>query len=411
MRSVRAWHVSLVGLLLLLLAVGVQKVWSIDFWWQIRNGEWIVEHGKVPTREMYSWSAAGNPLREMRWLYCTAVYLLFARVGEWAPSLLQAALVSAAWLALAWPFRRDLRHPMVIALLALGLCAGLARWVMRPELATYLSFALFLTFLARLRETGGWRCILALFVTQVFWVNTHTLFLFGPILAWCFFAGDAVQRRIDRMRGGPPSPLINTRLAITGVAVTAACWINPYFHDGAMYAVQMYRETRAGHATNQIIGEMRSPLAIPHADWTWDLFACVILALTSTFIVARAWRRLDVVTGGILLLGLILFAQLQRNTPLLALCAVWAALRTIHTAPRGSGEVGARRAWVAHGAVAAWCVLAAWFIAADRVGAKLNQPRERGLGVVRGIVPEGGAGFLREHPPTGRLFNVVRDGA
>lgn len=412
MRSGRAWMLSLAALLLLLLAVGVQKVWSIDFWWQIRNGEWIIEHGKVPTSEMYSWSAAGNPLREMRWLYCAAVYLLFDRVGEWAPSFLQAALVSAAWLALAWPFRKNLRNPAVIALLALGLLAGIARWVMRPELATYLSFALFLTLLARLRETGGWRCILALFVTQVFWVNTHTLFLFGPILAWCFFAGDAVQRRVDRIRGGPPAPLVNTRLAITGVAVTAACWINPYFHDGAMYAVQMYRETRAGHATNQIIGEMRSPLAIPLADWTWDLFACVILAMVSTAIVARAWRRFDVVTCGILLLGLILFAQLQRNTPLFALCAVWAALRTLPTAPAAATtNDGIDLARLGHVATATACLLAAWYIACDRVGPRLNQPREFGLGIVRTIIPEGAARSARPDRPDGRLFNVVRDGA
>lgn len=412
MRLGRAWMLSLAALLLLLLAVGVQKVWSIDFWWQIRNGEWIIEHGKVPTSEMYSWSAAGNPLREMRWLYCAAVYLLFARVGEWAPSLLQATLVSAAWLALAWPFRKDLRNPATIALLALGLCAGLARWVMRPELATYLSFALFLTILARLREAGGWRCVLALFVTQVFWVNTHTLFLFGPILAWCFFVGDAVQRRVDRIRGHPPAPLVNTRLAITGVAVTAACWINPYFHDGAMYALQMYRETRAGHATNQIIGEMRSPLAIPLADWTWDLVACVILAVVATGIVARAWRRFDAVTCGILLLGLILFVQLQRNTPLFAFCAVWAALRTLHTAPASaSTDATSRRALFGHIAAAAGCVLAAWYIACDRVGPRLNQPREFGLGIVHTITPEGAAQYLRAHRPRGRIFNVVRDGA
>ncbi|MDX2131382.1 MAG: tetratricopeptide repeat protein [Planctomycetota bacterium] len=445
---------ALAGLGVLLLAAGLQKVWSIDVWWQLRNGQWIVEHLDVPRSEMYSWTNAGAPLREMRWLYCAALYLLYARVGDWSMTLLQAAAVWSAWAITIWPFRRMLRHPLVPWIIGLGVAAGLGRWVMRPELATYVGVALSLALLSRLRgrdEPGDghgaptahvpadafasarahgarprpfpYLTVGSLVLMQVLWTNLHTLFFFGPLLAWCFVAGEGVQRAIDRARGAPRRPLVSLPLLAGAVGSTLACWANPYFHDGAMYVVQMFRETRAGHATNQFIGEMRSPTEMPLADWTWDLVAGAILACVGVTIAALNIRRFDVVRLGILALGVILFIQLQRNAPMLALMAAWAALgelRSLAAARRSSPHAGSPRAPSAASVLArraspvaflVACLLAAWFIASDRVGPRLNQPRESGFGVVEWTLPAGGVAFLAENPPSGRLFNTIRDGA
>lgn len=416
----RAWLPGVTGVALLLIAAAIQKVWSIDFWWQLRNGEWIVEHLAVPRQEMYSWTNAGAPLREMRWIYCAVIYLLYSRVGEWAPSVLQALAVTGVWIVVAWPYRRNLRHPLAVLLLALGIAAGLGRWVMRPELATYLEFALFLMLLTELRTAATlparrrWLIVGGLAGLQVLWTNLHTLFLFGPVLAWCFVCGDALQRFIDRRRALNDRPLVNLSLVAAAVGVSAACWVNPYFHDGAMYALQMYRETRGEHATSQFIGEMRSPLRIPIGDWTWDLTAAAALGLLSVAIAAAHRRQFDVVRAGILLLGLILFAQLQRNAPLLAICTVWASLGNL-AAPRTtvSDVLSPAHPWAkaGHVGVLVACGLAAWFVVTDRIGPRLNQPREFGLGVVKTTLPSGAAEFLKEHKPTGNLFNTIRDGA
>ncbi|CAG1004560.1 hypothetical protein PHYC_03152 [Phycisphaerales bacterium] len=420
-RPGRAWLFGLAGVVLLLIAATAQKVWSIDFWWQLRNGEWICEHRAVPHEEIYSWTAAGTPLREMRWVYCAVIYGVYTHLGAWALTVVQALAVMGTWAAVACPYRRMLLHHLPLLLLAMGIFAGLGRWVMRPELATYFEFALFLTLLTHLRHAGQprrrWVLIAALAVSQVCWTNLHTLFLFGPVLAWCFVFGDGLQRVIDRARGQASRPAFLSRwLFLAALAVSGACWANPYFHDGAMYVLQMYRETRGEHATNQFIGEMRSPLGIPLGDWTWDLVVAAALGLLAAVIAIATRRRFDVVRTGILLLGLILFAQLQRNAPLLAIAAVWASLGNLSAVGLGSQEplqrtAKSRLASGTHVALFAACLVTSWFIMTDRIGPRLNQPREFGFGIVEWVLPRGAADFLAANRPVGNLFNTIRDGA
>lgn len=415
----RAALLGILALGVLLAAVGFQKVWSIDVWWQLRNGQWIVEHLDVPDQQMYSWTNPGTPLREMRWLYCAVLYLCFDRLGDWSLTILQALGVWAAWGITIWPFRRLLHHPLAVAVLALGIVAGLGRWVMRPELATYVGVALSLALLARLREHGRdgtpapfpWAILVGLVVAQVLWTNLHTLFFFGPILAWCFAAGDGVQRRIDRVRLGVRAAPINVALVAAALGTTLACWVNPYFHHGAMYVVQMYQETRGEHATNQFISEMRSPLAMPLSTWTWDLVAGAILALVAGVLALANARRFDVVRLGILLLGVILFVQLQRNAPMLALMAAWSALGELRARVGEAPPSHSRGVALARWGVLGACLLAAWYIVANRIGPRLNQPRESGLGMVWWTTPMRTTEFLTQHPPAGNLFNTIRDGA
>lgn len=429
------WWAVILALAILLVAVAVQKVYSADLWWQVRNGEWIIEHADVPTTEMYSYTAQGAPLREMRWIYCVVIAKVWS-LGEWAPSVLQAMLVSLTWGVLLWPHRRVLGHPAVALAVLLGLVAGSARWVMRPELMTYLMMAAFLVLLDRSRRTAfagrGSPVVWALPLLQVVWVNTHTTFVFGPVLCTGFLLADAIARWITgarAARAGLSGPrAVSLPLLAATALVVGACWVNPYGHSGAMYALQMYQETSAGHATRRLITEMRSPLEIPLASWGWDFWACAALVLLAAVAAGRsaftAWREsrdngllapadLAGLLGGVLVrLGLVglaayLFTMLQRNTPMTAVLGAWVVCSAVAVAP----EVR-RPALRAASLAASLAALAiAWFFATDRYAVARDLPREWGLGIVRWYQPRGAEQFILERAPRGHLFNVVRDGS
>src|SRR5437762_3938444 len=93
---VEPWRVGMAGVVLLFLAVSVQKIWAGDFWGELRNGEWILSHWAWPRVDEYSFTAAGREVREVRWLYCVAVALLW-KVGAWALCLGQVVLLGAVW--------------------------------------------------------------------------------------------------------------------------------------------------------------------------------------------------------------------------------------------------------------------------------------------------------------------------
>src|ERR1044071_8082519 len=133
-----------VGLLTLFVAVAVQRLWSADTWTLLSIGRWVVEHRGWPRVEEWTGTGAGHQWIELRWLFCVPMELAFTRVGERAPSVMAVGLVGLAIGGLVWRSRRVMGEPLAVLVVALGLVAGMTRWVMRPELVTYAMVAGFL---------------------------------------------------------------------------------------------------------------------------------------------------------------------------------------------------------------------------------------------------------------------------
>lgn len=419
----RWWWISLGGLVVLLLAMTVQKIWGADTWWQLATGRWMVEHRGVPRVDVFSYTAAGREWIELRWLFCLGLYLGW-QVG--GPALLiagQVVMIGATWVVIAWPSRRALVSPGGAAVLGIALTAGLGRWVLRPELTTYLLAAVFLVELSSLargdrgeteKRAGRFAgCRMA--ALQVVWVNAHTLFVMGPVLCWVFVAGDAAQRGWVRRRGGAVgAAAANVRLVAIAVGVSAACLVNPYFVRGALFPVTLWREIQAGNVMAANIGEFKSPLAIPLSRWTPDLYAAAALVVLGGASFALR-RRVDLARVGVFVAGAYLAAKAQRNIGLLSIMGGWAALANLSDAAReASGSErwasrGATRAG-AHVAIGLACVGLAWHIASDRMWEAIGAPRETGVGVAEFNTPEETARFLKESGARGPVFNAIRDG-
>jgi Flp pilus assembly protein TadD len=412
------FYAAVAGLALLFIAVSVQKIWAGDFWGQLRTGEWILQHRAVPTADEYTWTRAGTPWVEVRWLYEVAIALGW-RVGPWFLCLGQAALLGATWLILFWPSRAALRNPAGLGVLALGLAAGAGRWVLRPELVTDLMLAVFLVALdaasTRRRIGRAWLLVLA----QALWTNSHSVYALGPILAWTF-AGSAVAAdlfaRVRARDQGRPPPLVSRfslRFVLLAGAITAACLVNPYFARGALYALEMYREAGASSAVGQTLGELRSPFAMPLDQWTWDLWAALALfvAVSATFVLNA--RRVPLARAIVFCAACVLAAGAQRNAALLAIMGTWAGLANLRDAPAVRPALRsslARAAPLAHAGIALITAALGWYIITDRASISIGAPKEFGLGVVEWDTPRGAADFLVRSGAPAPIFNNMRDG-
>src|ERR1044071_3473255 len=88
----------LVGVLLIPAALG--SSWTIfndgDVSWHIATGRWIIEHGRLPTTDPFSFTWAGKPWVPIEWL-AEVIYASAYRLAGYAGV---AALVTAALMAL-----------------------------------------------------------------------------------------------------------------------------------------------------------------------------------------------------------------------------------------------------------------------------------------------------------------------
>jgi hypothetical protein len=189
----------------------IQPVVDPDIWWHLRTGQWIVEHGTVPTTDPFSVYGMGKPWVAYSWLFELLVYGLYQAFGLVGLVLYTAALSWMVAVALHLLVRTfEPRFTNEIALTALGLCGLLTLLNPRPWLFTILFFIVELNILMAARRSGKARRLVFLPLLFVLWANMHIQFIYG-----LFILGlAAVESVIDRFF---------RRLTVAGNVQTIPC--------------------------------------------------------------------------------------------------------------------------------------------------------------------------------------------
>src|SRR5436305_2433323 len=68
-----------------------------DTMWQITIGRWILDHGAVPTVDVYSFTMRGQPWISTQWLGQVAYAEAFALAGWTGPVVLASACIAATF--------------------------------------------------------------------------------------------------------------------------------------------------------------------------------------------------------------------------------------------------------------------------------------------------------------------------
>ncbi|HTV57475.1 MAG TPA: tetratricopeptide repeat protein [Verrucomicrobiae bacterium] len=317
---------------------GFKTVGDFDLGWQLATGRYIAQHHVIPSTDVFSYTANGNP-----WIYPPFsglfFYLLYQLNGYAALSWLgAAACVTAIFLAA----RGGSSWSAFLAILAVPAVAF--RTIPRAELFTTVLFAAFAGILWAHRDGRASRLWL-LPVLMAFWVNLHTGFIAGLALIGAYLlaeAGDlfSSSRRlavIQRIKAASPW------LGLSAVATLANPW-------GWRIYQAIERQSAVSKLHGDFIGEwsgvrisfnslqqfiaLRNPSS---ADW-WMLFFAVVAILA-------AIALKDLGTGIVLLAGSVEAVQHIRFQAVFALLVCIVGGSVLGRAwekgvmsPRGAGE-------------------------------------------------------------------------
>jgi tetratricopeptide (TPR) repeat protein len=231
-----ALDVVLVGAFLaLVFLLGAFPLKDTDFWWHLRTGDLIRQTGQVPRHDLFTYTAADHRWIDLHWGFQVALSWGFGRGGVVALNLAKCAITCAAVLLLITARRRDWPLWVVLlawlpALLVLG-----GRMYIRPETLTLLYLAIVLVILFHWERYPALAFLLPL--VQVAWVNSHGLFVLGPLFI-AFGLIDALCR---------PGALAPARkrwwqmVLLASVLMGLACLANPYGLAGALFPLELAR--------------------------------------------------------------------------------------------------------------------------------------------------------------------------
>jgi tetratricopeptide (TPR) repeat protein len=237
---------------------GLRTVADFDLGWQIATGRYIAEHHSVPSIELFSYTAHGNP-----WLYPpfsgVALNELFLAGGFAALSWLSALACVATTTLIA--IRRG-RLAAALAIIAVPAVA--LRTSPRAELFTTVMFAAFAVLLWRHYEGRPGRLWL-LPVLMIAWVNLHPGFVAGLALLAAYVFVEVFDLPFADRRGLSASRL--WAAAPWLAATAAATLVNPW---GWKIYEAIARQGEMTQLHTDFIGEW-SGVHISSAAWTQAL--------------------------------------------------------------------------------------------------------------------------------------------
>jgi hypothetical protein len=225
-----------------------------DTGWHIRTGEWVLEHGRVPTEDLFSFSKAGQRWFAWEWLTDVLYAFLFRFSG-----LKGIVLVSGLGIALValLTFRQMIwRGSNVFAALLVslfGVGASSVHFLARPHVFTLLFLAISMWVLERDRRTPSWHVWLLIPLTAL-WTNMHGGFMALIACLGLLAAGSAVEGWLDAS-GGPQRWAALRRYGFLAAACSAATLVNPYGYQLHLHVVAYLRS----EWIKKVVQEFQSP--------------------------------------------------------------------------------------------------------------------------------------------------------
>jgi len=199
-----------------------------DTGWHIRTGDWILQHGRIPTVDFFSFTMPGRRWYAWEWGWD----FLFGFVHHWT-GLAGVVFLNVVLLCLsaALVFRLIRRYSendiLAFAFTMLAVCGSMIHWLARPHLITWV-FALLFSHLILSVEQGNRRMLWYAPPLMLVWTNLHGGFFTGIMLLLASALGDALQVTFGNAKPSARS----YRRAFEYLACALGCalvtLINPY---------------------------------------------------------------------------------------------------------------------------------------------------------------------------------------
>ncbi|QQE81383.1 hypothetical protein GI364_17810 [Alicyclobacillus sp. SO9] len=249
--------------------------------WHLATGRYILFHHYVPTHDVFSWSMRGTPWVTQEWMFEVVfawLVLHFKYFGAW---LLYAGLHTLTIIVLYRLAVHVSDNNRVISAVVAGggTLAALDFWTLRPQIFSYLMFAVFLLILQKVRE-GQFLVLWAVPPLIMLWANTHgssTIGIFVCLLEVLvsFIPSFGRFRRVPLPRGA------RWRLVVAPLAGALLGLVNPNGIKAYTYALLGTNQTLVNN-----IMEWHSP-----NFHSFDFKYGVLPFLIAVFLIVLASKR------------------------------------------------------------------------------------------------------------------------
>jgi hypothetical protein len=216
--------VAIYGLFLL---AGNRLLIDPDTMWQITVGQWIIDHGTVPTTDVYSFTMRGQPWISTQWLSQVMYAKAYSLAGWSGPVVLAATAIALTFALLTKFASRRLSESTTLVFVAAALALTVPHLLARPHV---LALPIMVAWTGGLIAAADRRAAPSFWLLplMMLWANLHGGFVFGLLLVGAI----AVDAVIGADAASQKSLL--ARWFAFGVAALVASCVTPYGWDALL---------------------------------------------------------------------------------------------------------------------------------------------------------------------------------
>jgi hypothetical protein len=381
------------GVMTVILALFIGAEQDPDFWWHLRIGQWMVEHGRLPSTDIFTFTATTHAWTDHEYLTEILMWLTYSTFGL---AVLSIAFGLLTWAGFWLIFLQVRRQPFVFVGVGITIAAiaGSPIWGPRAQMITFALTCLELFWL-RTYLSGRSLAINFFPLVMIAWANLHGGWVIGFVWLAVALVSELLSWAWDQ--DNPAHKMHARRLAVIAVASGVAVAATPHFLSLYPYPF----ETQGSEAQQRLIVEWASP---NFHNIELRPFEAMIFLL----VVGFAFKRPSLFDLLLALAGLGLALQSVRNVALFI--AVVAPIlintygswwREFASAQKFKFHLPPRPAFAAITAAALIVILG---VTALRISNTLSPARQHDLDTAN--YPVGAADWLAAHPDVGtRMFN------
>ncbi len=205
-----------------------------DICFLLGQGRWIVEHGRLPATDPFSYTTGyyPHPYVIEKWLSEVIFFAVEKSLGLVGLLLFDGLVLATAFVIIPYRIAHlcGLRGGAAMRLTSLTTLTSLCHLSVRPEVFSYLFVAIWFELMVRMNKaTAGntkirWDLIAILAVLMCLWNNIHTLFIIGILIPGFYSFCALVERFLPGLKEKP----FNWTPLIATVACILASLVNPY---------------------------------------------------------------------------------------------------------------------------------------------------------------------------------------
>src|SRR5437879_9284883 len=207
---------------ILALFIGVEQ--DPDFWWHLKIGQWMVQHGQLPSTDIFTFTATGHSWTDHEYLTEILMWLTYSTLGLAA---LCIAFGLVTWTGFWLLFLQVRRQPFVFVGLGITIAAvaGSPIWGPRAQMITFALPCLELYWL-RGYLAGRSRAINLFPLVMVLWANLHGGWVIGFV--WLGVALVAELMSLAWDQDNPAHKMHARRLAVIAAVSAVAVVATPH---------------------------------------------------------------------------------------------------------------------------------------------------------------------------------------